>query len=56
MTESVRDQDCGNAAHGIEDNIFGHPCSNCGEIVMFADDATYQIANRRRTQNQEKII
>ena len=55
MTEVVREKDCSDVTHAENDDLFGTPCNTCGEVITYADDSTYHIANKKRTENQEKI-
>ena len=55
LTQAVRQDNCADASHLINDDLFGHPCEKCGGITMYSDDATYIIANKRREQNQVKL-
>ena len=55
MTEAVRENDCPDVTHTNNDKLFGTPCPRCGELITYADDSTYHIANRKRADNQKKI-
>ena len=55
MTEAVRDNNCVNIAHENNDELFGTPCNTCGELILYADDATYHVANTQRQDNQRKL-
>ena len=55
MTEAVRRTDCQDSAHDNKDNLFGQLCPKCGNLTMFADDATYQVDNKKRQDNQDKL-
>ena len=55
MTEAVRENDCIDESHKDNDDLFGKPCKICGELVMYADDATYHIVNKKREMNQLKL-
>ena len=55
ITEAVRDKNCPNAAHEDTEKLFGNNCGTCGQIVMYADDMTYHVANKHRVNNQIRI-
>ena len=36
-------------------NLFGQQCSTCGILSSYADDTTYTVADRLRTNNQNNL-
>ena len=55
ITEVIKDQNCPDTSHSNNTELFGQNCNQCGEIIIYADDITYLIANKHRASNQDKI-
>ena len=55
VTEAVKDANCENTAHRNTETLFGDNCDQCGQIVLYADDLTYHVANKHRVGNQMRI-
>ena len=55
ITEVIRDENCTNQSHNNNRRLFGENCETCGQIVLYADDATYQVTAKTRVQNQLRI-
>ena len=55
MSEAVKDADCDEVTNTNNEELFGTSCHKCGELVTYADDSTYHIANKTRAENQTKI-
>ena len=55
ISEAVVDPECRNLSHSQKMKLFGENCDDCGQVVSFADDTTYQIGNKTRNMNQIKI-
>ena len=47
--------ECEDTSHKGTDSLFTPNCSRCGQIVCFADDATYVSRNSDRNENQKNI-
>ena len=55
VTEAIKDENCINEVHENNERLFGNNCDQCGQVVLYADDLTYHIANKHRVQNQLRI-
>ena len=55
MTETVLKEDCDKIVHLRTDRLFGEPCTDCGTINMYADDATFNTSSKTRRENKSKI-
>ena len=55
LPEVVHDNSCTDNVHQQTDNLFGSNCKKCGEMPIFADDATYHVQTKTREQSQTKI-
>ena len=55
LTETVIRENCQDESHLKTERLFGEPCMKCGIIVMYADDATYWVANKDRQDNKVRI-
>ena len=55
IAETISDSTCRNPIHDDRSKLFTDNCENCGIIVTYADDATFLISDRSRTQNQLKL-
>ena len=55
MSTVIRDKDCQNPIHEDTEKLFGKQCNLCGNLTTYADDASYHIASKLRTQNLEKL-
>ena len=55
ITEAIRDTNCQNSAHNDRRKLFGNNCDTCGQLILYADDMTYHVANKHRVQNQLRI-
>ena len=55
ISESIRETGCTELAHQDSQTLFGNDCEKCGVLIIYADDSTYRISNKFRTDNQEKL-
>ena len=55
MLEAIRDRNFPNKSHENNNRLFGENCDQCGQIILYADDAIYQVANKHRVQNQMRV-
>ena len=55
MTEVVKSAECQDISHNDYRELFGQQCSKCGVLSIYADDSTYAISSRTRTENQERL-
>ena len=55
MSEAIKSPDCPENVHQDNTTLFGKNCKICGLLVIYAYDATYQVSNRHRNDNQTKI-
>ena len=55
-TEAVKTLECQEEVHLDRRNLFGSQCSKCGIVSTYADDTTYVVSNKKRQENQEKIV
>ena len=56
MPEIVKDKvNCTNTTHESTEKLFTNNCEKCGQLVCFADDATYVTRNSSRETNQRNI-
>ena len=55
MTAVNKDNLCGDPHHQDTTKLFNEGCKDCGETMLFADDAVYVIASNNRGTNQERI-
>ena len=56
MPEIVKDKEnCPDATHRNTEELFSENCEKCGQLVCFADDATYVTRNSKREMNQRNI-
>ena len=56
MSETIVDEDCTNIVHKNTESLFSQDCDKCGSVTQYADDATYQTADRLRSNNQKQLI
>ena len=55
LSEAVRNPNCNDPSHQLNEKLFGSDCEKCGKIVQYADDTTFHIGNKSRIIIQNKI-
>ena len=55
LSEVVTDKDCKDPSHKNSEKLFPANCSNCGSVTQYADDATFVITDKVRSNNQKKL-
>ena len=55
LPEVIVSQECTEEAHQKQDKLFSENCTNCGSLPCFADDATYIVSRKTRSELQDKI-
>ena len=58
LTESIKDQNCRNKYHNPSkstQNLFGENCNTCGQMNLYADDATLVVTSKCRNENQTQV-
>ena len=55
MAEVVTDTSCAQPVHLDRSKLFSNACEKCGQVILYADDATYVTSENRRIDNQRKL-
>ena len=55
MTEAIIDPNCRSETHRDNSNLFNVKCEQCGNVTLYADDATYHVSSKHRDYNQQKL-
>ena len=51
LTNVVKSPVCRDVSHFDRTSLFGHQCSNCGILTIYADDTTYTVTSKTRQSN-----
>ena len=54
LPEVIVDTECTEKVHKMDDKLFSDNCTKCGSLPSFADDATYIVSKKTRTELQDK--
>ena len=55
LSQAIIDPECNHISHKPSNSLFSQECNLCGNIIQYADDSTYQVANKHREANQSKL-
>ena len=56
LSDITRRPECKETVHLDNTRLFGPPCTNCGIINTYADDSTYVVTQKKREDNQTRIL
>ena len=55
LSESIKRPDCRNEIHRDRSKLFGSQCRECGTLISYADDSTYSVGSRKRSDNEKNM-
>ena len=51
----INEPHCNNSVHSDNTQLFSENCSECGQVIVYADDCTYLVSDKNRVENQRKL-
>ena len=52
LGQTIKEEHCPNTAHDDQSRLFGNDCSDCCQLIVYADDSMYIVSSSSRFRNQ----